>query len=109
MRYKVTMPPCLLRSISVFSVDISHSPLATVWDLPVLFKYYGLDEIWAEAYGEVEGVEWISAGAWDPLHIFTTEPIRSLADMKGKRVFGVPDCWQVSVSLWTGSGDLALE
>ena len=56
----------------------------------MLFKYYGLDEIWAEAYGEVEGVEWISAGAWDPLHIFTKDPIRSLADMKGKRVFGVP-------------------
>ena len=77
-------------------VDISvfggYFPFSTRYslDLPVLFKYYGLDEIWAEAYGEVEGVEWISAGAWDPLHIFTTEPIRSLADMKGKRVFGVP-------------------
>ena len=59
-------------------------------DLPVLFERYGLNEIWAEAYGEIEGVEWISAGAWDPLHIFTKEPIRSLADMQGKRVFGVP-------------------
>lgn len=59
-------------------------------DLPVLFDRYGLNEIWAEAYGEVEGVEWLSAGAWDPLHIFTKEPINSLADMQGKRVFGVP-------------------
>ena len=59
-------------------------------DLPVLFHRYGLSEIWKEAYDEVEGVEWLSAGAWDPLHIFTTQPIRSLADMKGKRVFGVP-------------------
>ena len=59
-------------------------------DLPVLFDQYGLNEIWAESYGEIEGVEWISAGAWDPLHIFTKDPIRSLADMKGKRVFGVP-------------------
>jgi TRAP-type mannitol/chloroaromatic compound transport system substrate-binding protein len=59
-------------------------------DLPVLFAQYGLNEIWAEAYGEVDGVEWLSAGAWDPLHIFTREPIRSLADMNGKRVFGVP-------------------
>ncbi len=59
-------------------------------DLPVLFDRYGLKEIWAEAYGEVQGVEWISAGAWDPLHIFTKDPIRSLADMRGKRVFGVP-------------------
>ncbi|MEQ8666103.1 MAG: TRAP transporter substrate-binding protein [Rhodospirillales bacterium] len=59
-------------------------------DMPVLFKYYGLNEIWAEAYGEVENVEWLSAGAWDPCHIFTKDPIRSLADMRGKRVFGVP-------------------
>ncbi len=77
-------------------VDISvfggYFPFSTRYslDLPVLFKYYGLDEIWAEAYGEVKNVKWISAGAWDPLHIFTKDPIRSVADMKGKRVFGVP-------------------
>ena len=77
-------------------VDISvfggYFPFSTRYslDLPVLFNYYGLNEIWAEAYGEVEGVEWISAGAWDPLHIFTKDPIRSLDDMRGKRVFGVP-------------------
>ena len=77
-------------------VDISvfggYFPFSTRYslDLPVLFERYGLNEIWAEAYGEIEGVEWLSAGAWDPLHIFTKEPIRSLADMRGKRVFGVP-------------------
>ncbi len=77
-------------------VDISvfggYFPFATRYslDVPVLFKYYGLDKIWAEAYGEVKNVEWLSAGAWDPLHIFTKKPIRKLADMKGKRVFGVP-------------------
>lgn len=59
-------------------------------DLPVLFERYGLAEIWKESYDEVEGVEWISAGAWDPLQIFTKEPINSIADMNGKRVFGVP-------------------
>lgn len=59
-------------------------------DIPVLFRQFGLNEIWREAYGEVQGVEWLSAGAWDPLHIFTKDPIRSLADMRGKRVFGVP-------------------
>ncbi len=59
-------------------------------DMPALFAYYGLNEIWTEAYGEVDNVTWLSAGAWDPLHIFTKEPIRSLADMNGKRVFGVP-------------------
>lgn len=59
-------------------------------DLPVMFKYYGLDKIWEEAYAEVENVKWLSAGSWDPLHIFTKTPIKSLADLNGKRVFGVP-------------------
>jgi len=60
-------------------------------DVSALFQYYGLKEIWEEAYNEVEGVTWLSTGAWDPLHIFTVDkPIRSLADMKGLRVFGVP-------------------
>ncbi len=60
-------------------------------DLPVLFERYGMNEIWAEAYGEIEGVEWLGAGAWDPLHIFTTKKaIRSVKDMAGLRVFGVP-------------------
>jgi len=77
-------------------VDISvfggYFPFATRYslDVPALFAYYGLNEIWAEAYGEVENVTWLSSGAWDPLHIFTKDPIRSLADMRGKRVFGVP-------------------
>ena len=77
-------------------VDISvfggYFPFATRYslDVPALFNYYGLNEIWAEAYGEVENVTWLSSGAWDPLHIFTKDPIRSLADMRGKRVFGVP-------------------
>jgi TRAP-type mannitol/chloroaromatic compound transport system substrate-binding protein len=78
-------------------VDISvfggYFPFATRYslDVPSMFMYYGLDEIWAEAYGEVDNVTWLSTGAWDPLHIFTVnEPIRSLADMRGKRVFGVP-------------------
>ncbi|MBW3098325.1 TRAP transporter substrate-binding protein DctP [Pseudohoeflea coraliihabitans] len=60
-------------------------------DLPVLFQRYGLNEIWQAAYDEIENVEWLGAGAWDPLHIFTTErPIRSVKDMAGLRVFGVP-------------------
>jgi TRAP-type mannitol/chloroaromatic compound transport system substrate-binding protein len=78
-------------------VDISvfggYFPFATRYslDVPSMFMYYGLDEIWNEAYSEVDNVTWLSTGAWDPLHIFTVnEPIRSLADMRGKRVFGVP-------------------
>ncbi|MCC5974486.1 MAG: C4-dicarboxylate ABC transporter [Rubellimicrobium sp.] len=77
-------------------VDISvfggYFPFATRFslDVPSLFNYYGLNEIWKEAYDEVDNVTWLSSGAWDPLHIFTIDPIRSLADMRGKRVFGVP-------------------
>lgn len=77
-------------------VDISvfggYFPFATRYslDVPVLFNQYGLREIWEEAYGEVEGVTWLSAGAWDPCHFNTVDPIRSLADLKGKRVFTFP-------------------
>jgi TRAP-type mannitol/chloroaromatic compound transport system substrate-binding protein len=78
-------------------VDIAvfggYFPFATRFslDVPALFRYYGLKEIWEEAYSEVENVTWLSTGAWDPLHIFTVnKPIRTLADMSGLRVFGVP-------------------
>ncbi|MBS1270264.1 MAG: Monocarboxylate 2-oxoacid-binding periplasmic protein [Gammaproteobacteria bacterium] len=58
-------------------------------DVPVLFHQYGLAEIWEEAYKEV-GVTWLSAGAWDPCHFNTVQPIRSLEDLKGIRVFTFP-------------------
>ncbi len=77
-------------------VDISvfggYFPFATRFslDIPVLFNDWGLKEIWEEAYGEVENVTWLSAGAWDPCHFATVEPINSLKDMEGKRVFTFP-------------------
>ncbi len=58
-------------------------------DVPVLFNQYGLKQIWEEEYGKV-GVQHISAGAWDPCHFATKDPIRSLADLEGKRVFTFP-------------------
>ena len=58
-------------------------------DVPVLFNQYGLKEIWDEEYAAV-GVKHISAGAWDPCHFATKDPINSLEDMKGKRVFTFP-------------------
>lgn len=58
-------------------------------DVPVLFHQWGLNEIWDEEYSKV-GVKHISAGAWDPCHFITREPIRSLADLDGKRVFTFP-------------------
>ena len=75
--------------IAVFG---GYFPFATRYslDVPVLFNRYGLKEIWQEAYDEIEGVTWLSAGSWDPCHFNTLEPIRSLADLKGKRVFTFP-------------------
>ncbi len=77
-------------------VDVSvfggYFPFASRYslDVPVLFNEYGLKEIWEEAYSEVEGVKWLSAGAWDPCNFATVDPIRSLEDLKGKRVFTFP-------------------
>ncbi len=77
-------------------VDVSvfggYFPFASRYslDVPALFNHWGLKEIWEEAYDEVEGVKWLSAGAWDPCHFATKDPIRSLADLKGKRVFTFP-------------------
>lgn len=58
-------------------------------DVPVLFNQYGLDEIWKEEYAKV-GVKHISAGSWDPCHFATKDPIKSLADLEGKRIFTFP-------------------
>lgn len=77
-------------------VDVSvfggYFPFATRYslDVPVLFHQYGLKEIWEEAYGEVKGVTWLGAGSWDPCNFATVEPINSLADLKGKRIFTFP-------------------
>ena len=58
-------------------------------DVPVLFERYGLKQIWEEEYAKV-GVKHVSAGAWDPCHFATKDPIRSLADLEGKRIFTFP-------------------
>jgi len=58
-------------------------------DVPVLFNQYGLGEIWDEEYAKV-GVKWLSAGSWDPCHFATKDPVNSLADLSGKRVFTFP-------------------
>ena len=59
-------------------------------DVPALFHQYGLRQIWEEAYGEIDGVTWLGAGAWDPCHLNTTAPVRGLADLEGKRIFTFP-------------------
>lgn len=75
--------------LSVFG---GYFPFATRYslDIPVLFNQYGLNEVWKENYDEIKGVTWLSAGAWDPCHFNTVKPIRSLADLKGLRVYTFP-------------------
>ncbi|MGB1238040.1 MAG: TRAP transporter substrate-binding protein [Pseudomonadales bacterium] len=75
--------------VSVFG---AYFPFASRYslDVPTLFNHYGLNEIWEEAYGEVKGVKWLGAGSWDPCNFTTKDPIRSLADLKGKRIFTFP-------------------
>jgi len=74
------------------AVFAAYFPFASRYslDIPTLFHHYGLKEIWEEAYNEVEGVSWLSAGAWDPCNFATRQPIRSIKDLKGKRVFTFP-------------------
>jgi TRAP-type mannitol/chloroaromatic compound transport system substrate-binding protein len=74
------------------AVFAAYFPFASRYslDVPTLFHHYGLKEIWEEAYNEVKGVTWLAAGAWDPCNFATREPIRSVKDLKGKRVFTFP-------------------
>lgn len=58
-------------------------------DVPALFNKYGLKQIWEDEYAAV-GVKHISAGSWDPCHFSTKDPINSLKDLEGKRVFTFP-------------------
>jgi len=69
-----------------------YFPFATRYslDVPALFYEYGLDKIWTDSYNEVKGVTWLSAGSWDPCNFATKQPINSLADLKGKKIFTFP-------------------
>jgi len=75
--------------ISVFG---AYFPLAARYGLDVdtLWNWYGLNEIWEEAYKEVENVKWLAHGSWDPCNFATTKPIRSIKDLKGLRMYMFP-------------------
>jgi TRAP-type mannitol/chloroaromatic compound transport system substrate-binding protein len=74
------------------AIFAAYFPLALRYslDVPVLWNQYGLNKIWEEAYSEVPGVTWLSAGSWDPCNFATTKPIRHLEDLKGLRVYMFP-------------------
>jgi TRAP-type mannitol/chloroaromatic compound transport system substrate-binding protein len=77
-------------------VFAAYFPFASRYslDVPALWHWYGLNEIWEEAYGELDGVTWLSTGSWDPCNFATTKAIRSLADMQGLRVYTFPTAGQ---------------
>ena len=74
------------------SVFAAYFPFASRYslDVPVLWNWYGLNEIWEEAYAEVEGVTWLSTGSWDPCNFATVKPIRHVEDLKGLRMYMFP-------------------
>jgi len=74
------------------SVFAAYFPFASRYslDVPVLWNWYGLNEIWEEAYAEVEGVTWLSTGSWDPCNFATVKPIRHVEDLKGLRMYMYP-------------------
>jgi TRAP-type mannitol/chloroaromatic compound transport system substrate-binding protein len=94
---KGTIDACVSDDDSMASpVDVAvfgaYFPLAAKFgiDVDVLWNYYGLNEIWKEAYGEIDGVTWLSQGSWDPCNFATTRPIRHLSDLKGLRMYMFP-------------------
>ena len=95
------LPPAVGAPVDI-SVFGGYFPFACRYslDVPALFHQWGLNEIWREAYDETEGVAWLSAGAWDPCHFSTVEPIRGVADLKGLRIFTFPTSTVLRARAW---------
>ena len=77
-------------------------------DVPVLWNWYGLKEIWEEAYAEVGERHLAQRGLWDPCNFATTKPLRSLADLNGAQGVHLPDGRPVHATLRRRPGDPAL-
>jgi TRAP-type mannitol/chloroaromatic compound transport system substrate-binding protein len=74
------------------AVFAAYFPFASRYslDVPTLWNWYGLNKIWEEAYAEIKGVTWLSAGSWDPCNFATVKPINHLEDLKGLRIYMFP-------------------
>ena len=81
-----------LASPADISIFAAYFPLGIRYSLDnaALFNWWGLAEVWQEAYDEIPGVTWISSGSWDPCNFSTTRPIRSVADLQGLRCYMFP-------------------
>ncbi|MGB3813348.1 MAG: TRAP transporter substrate-binding protein [Shinella sp.] len=100
----------LFRALQAGTIDAVHSdddsmaspadvatfggyfPLATkqILDVPVLFKQYGLADIWRSSYEKVGGVVWLAASGQDPCHFNTKKAINSVKDLEGLRLYTFP-------------------
>lgn len=80
-----------MQSPTEVTVFGGYFPLALRYslDVPVLFNQYGLKEIWEEEYAK-HGIKLISSGSWDPCNFSTRQPINSLADLDGLRIYTFP-------------------
>lgn len=74
------------------SVFAAYFPFASRYslDVAVLWNWYGLNEIWEEAYAEIPDVTWLSTGSWDPCNFATVKPVHHLEDLKGLRMYMFP-------------------
>ena len=104
----------LFRALQTGTIDAVHSdddsmaspadvrvfggyfPLATrhALDVPVLFRQYGLAEIWDKAYKDVGGVKWLSAAGQDPCNFNTKKEITKLSDLDGLKLYTFPTAGQ---------------
>jgi len=100
----------LFRALQIGTIDAVHSdddsmaspaevrmfggyfPMATrhALDVPVLFRQYGLADIWKTAYEKIGGVTWLSASGQDPCNFNTKKEITSLDDLDGLRLYTFP-------------------
>jgi TRAP-type mannitol/chloroaromatic compound transport system substrate-binding protein len=100
----------LFRSLQKGTIDAVHSdddsmaapvevaqfggyfPMATrhALDVPVLFRQYGLADIWSNAYKKAGGVVWLSAAGQDPCNFNTKKEITNLDDLSGLRLYTFP-------------------
>ena len=100
----------LFRALQAGTIDAVHSdddsmaspaevrvfggyfPMATrhALDVPVLFKQYGFDKIWSDAYKKVGGVVWLTAAGQDPCNFNTKKSITKLSDLQGLRLYTFP-------------------
>jgi TRAP-type mannitol/chloroaromatic compound transport system substrate-binding protein len=57
-------------------------------EMDVLFEERGLNELFEEAWAEVDGITWLDSGSYDPTNLITTEPITSFEDLDGLKLHG---------------------